>query len=415
MCDTVAVVGADGALFGKCSDREPGEAQGVDVVPAATWPAGARLRCTHLEVPQASATRGLLLSRPAWMWGAEMGANDAGVVAGNEAVFTRLPVAKAGLTGMDLLRLALERAASAEEAVEVVIGLLAEHAQGGRMGFAHAGFRYHSSFIFADAQAGLVLETAGQFWAVERFAGARTISNVLSIGRPQRAHPDAEAFARSRGWVDKRAPFDFARAFGAPLLRWASGGVERAACTLGALAGAAPDEAGLRQVMAALRSHGGRQPWEGVRTRAPCAHASWSPAKSSGQTTGAMASRLWRGGAAHHFTGTSAPCLSVFKPVAVGDAPPGALPHASPDAGLWWTAERLHRAVLQGYTARKAAFEAQRGALEARAARASTRGEREGAWAEHLAALPEWTQRVRAAPGGEGGALFRAWWRRREL
>ena len=49
----------------------------------------------------------MILSKPAWMWGAEMGANDAGVCIGNEAVFTKLNSEKdveEKLLGMDLLR-----------------------------------------------------------------------------------------------------------------------------------------------------------------------------------------------------------------------------------------------------------------------------------------------------------------------
>jgi len=33
MCDTICVVTAGRVLFGKNSDREPGEAQGVELVP----------------------------------------------------------------------------------------------------------------------------------------------------------------------------------------------------------------------------------------------------------------------------------------------------------------------------------------------------------------------------------------------
>ena len=59
-------------------------------------------------------TNAVLLGKPYWIWGAEMGANAHGVVIGNEAVFTRVPHEKQpGLIGMDLLRLGLERADTA--------------------------------------------------------------------------------------------------------------------------------------------------------------------------------------------------------------------------------------------------------------------------------------------------------------
>ena len=48
------------------------------------------LQCTYIEIEQAEESLAVVLSKPAWMWGAEMGANQAGVVIGNEAVWNRL-------------------------------------------------------------------------------------------------------------------------------------------------------------------------------------------------------------------------------------------------------------------------------------------------------------------------------------
>jgi hypothetical protein len=139
------------------------------------------LRCTWIEIPQVPETCAVLLSRPFWMWGAEMGANQHGVVIGNEAVFTSEPYAKTGLTGMDLLRLALERSATAKEAVETITRLLETHGQGGGCGHEDRRFTYHNSFIVADPTGAFVLETAGRRWVTEAVQGARTISNALSI------------------------------------------------------------------------------------------------------------------------------------------------------------------------------------------------------------------------------------------
>lgn len=65
------------------------------------------MQCTFIEIEQAPKTLAVILSKPAWMWGAEMGANEAGVCIGNEAVWTTLNSDDdlvERLLGMDLLR-----------------------------------------------------------------------------------------------------------------------------------------------------------------------------------------------------------------------------------------------------------------------------------------------------------------------
>lgn len=63
------------------------------------------LQCTYIQIPQAEHTHAVVLSRPSWLWGAEMGANDKGVCIGNEAVWTREAIDPGeALLGMDLVR-----------------------------------------------------------------------------------------------------------------------------------------------------------------------------------------------------------------------------------------------------------------------------------------------------------------------
>jgi dipeptidase len=113
MCDTIIASGEttkDGAMiFGKNSDREPNEAQYVVAFAAADHPSARQVKCTNIEIPQAKHTFAILLAKPFWIWGAEMGANEHGLVIDNEAVFTKRPYTRKGLLGMNLLRLAFER------------------------------------------------------------------------------------------------------------------------------------------------------------------------------------------------------------------------------------------------------------------------------------------------------------------
>ena len=135
MCDTfVAMPDAtsDGVvIFGKNSDRPHGETQDVISLPALDFSDESMLDATYIQTPQVSHTLAVILSKPHWMWGTEMGANEHGVVIGNEAVWTNQPYRESGLLGMDLLRLGLERGATALEALHIITGLLEAFGQGG--------------------------------------------------------------------------------------------------------------------------------------------------------------------------------------------------------------------------------------------------------------------------------------------
>ncbi|MCA9711447.1 MAG: C69 family dipeptidase [Myxococcales bacterium] len=410
MCDSIVVHAPDGWWLAKNSDREPSEAQSVEHHPAAPAPASrhARRRCTHVEVDDREPRRAMIIARPAWMWGAEMGVNQSGLAIANEAVFTRMPVAPRGLTGMDLLRLALERADTASQGVAVITSLLRRYPQGGPMGHRARGFAYHSSFLLADGEQAWLLETAGWLWAARRLRGRHTASNVLTIGSDHdRIHPEAEAHARAQGLWREDGPLSFARAFGDPWLAAATGGHGRRACTerLAARSGDA-----FATLAATLRSHAGRLPAAGWRMHMPCAHASWLPTRRAGQTTGSM---IARAGAAPRvwMTGTSSPCLSVFKPVAADhDALDGrGVAGPVPDAGLWWAHERLHRRVIVDHAAGAEVGAAERAALEARGRDEVDPGRFAALWHEHHASIPAWQAAARRSTRRGLGPYERFW------
>jgi len=93
MCDTIIALGSateEGfTFFGKNSDREPDEAQNILIVPQKKHDLNDTVQCAYLTIPQVSETARVLLYQLFWMFGAEMGANEYGVVIGNEAIFTK--------------------------------------------------------------------------------------------------------------------------------------------------------------------------------------------------------------------------------------------------------------------------------------------------------------------------------------
>ncbi|XP_054944613.1 secernin-3 isoform X2 [Physeter macrocephalus] len=204
-------------IFGKNSDRPCDEVQEVVYFPAAVHDnLKEHLKCTYIEIDQVPETYAIVLSRPAWLWGAEMGANEHGVCIGNEAVWGREEVCdEEALLGMDLVRLGLERADTAEKALNVIVDLLEKYGQGGNCSEGRMVFSYHNSFLIADRNEAWVLETAGKYWAAEKVQeGVRNISNQLSITtKIDREHPDMRSYAKQKGWWDGKKEFDFAATY----------------------------------------------------------------------------------------------------------------------------------------------------------------------------------------------------------
>lgn len=395
MCDTFVALPsftADGSvLFGKNSDREPNEAQLLEYHPPASHPAGARVRCTYRSIPQVRHTHGVLLSRPFWMWGAEMGANQRGVVIGNEAVFTRLPRPREQrLTGMDLLRLALERSGTAQAALETIVSLLAAHGQGGPCGFQDKGLAYHNSFLIADPREAWVLETAGEFWAALRVRGRYAISNGLSLGELlDESHPRLIENARQRGWLKAGQPFHFARCYSDWFYTTFSSSRKRQSRALALLDARSPRarrEGGLElpDAFSILRDHGGEEPYQPdghLLMSHICAHSGNGLARHAAQSTASLVAHLAGKSSTFWATGTSAPCTGVFKPVWLAGA---VLPELGPAPratysrrALWWRHEELHRRVLLDYPARIRVLQPEQQSLEselrAQAAAASPR------------------------------------------
>ena len=247
-CDTFCFVagGAHGpaaTLFGKNSDRPSEEEHEVVAFAATKHAPGSTVKCTYIQIPQVPETLAVVLSRPAWLWGCEMGANERGVVGGNEAIATVCAHeigTERRLLGMDLLRLALERGATAHEAAMTCARLLEEHGQGGPCAEDDDGWSYENGFLFADGVEAYILETAGvRRWALEKVAPGtwRNISNGASIRTAVHACSDGlRDECAANGWWDGTSPFDFkaSLAFGGRQAArgLAISGRERAAATM---------------------------------------------------------------------------------------------------------------------------------------------------------------------------------------
>lgn len=365
MCDTLVATPAATAdrvmILAKNSDRELNEAQNITFQPAMKHKTGSMTRGTYIDIPQVSNTYAVLLSRPFWMFGAEMGVNEKGVAIGNEAVFTRLQTKTKKLTGMDILRFALERAASAGEAIEVITSLIETHGQGGNGGYQKKLY-YDNSFIIADPEKAVILETAGINWVTRTIQSFASISNELTIENDfDSCSKDLELFIKKNKYQKKTEPVNFRKAFTNRLYSHFARSQIRQQCSYSFLREAA---GGItpQHMFNFLRDHylHEHENFPGKKSmQRLCMHA--APGISS-QTTGSMVAVLRKGlPPLIWLTGTSSPCLNMYKPhlltansinTKISDH---TLDLYSPatgiadDQSLWWQGETIHRIAIMNY------------------------------------------------------------------
>jgi secernin len=232
MCDTWVALPdtttTQNVIFAKNSDRPIFDCQPLVLNQRRDWEADSEIQLEYMRLPQVETTCTTLGSSPYWCWGYEEGINEYGVVIGNEAVYTKTfkQLASAyrageyvdcGLLGMDLIRLALERSQTAEQAIQVMGNLIEQYGQfgSGVPTRSHIAGGYDNSFIIADSSEAWVLEAVGKRWVAKRYtSGYTSISNELTIRQQWDASSsDMEQYARQQGWWNTNETFDFARAY----------------------------------------------------------------------------------------------------------------------------------------------------------------------------------------------------------
>jgi dipeptidase len=349
--DTVVALGratVDGhALLAHNSARPFCEGQAVCHAPGKAHAADETVHTQYLKLPQVRQTFTALGHQPAGQWGYTHGVNEHHVAIGHTSWRSRLQGAKPGLTGIDLVRLGLERARSARQAVDLLTELIERHGQGMFPGCppetADAGL------VIADPTEVFALECAGSYWVTQEVKEVRAASNVGIVRQDwDRISRGLAGHVIERGWwPGDGTKIDFAGAVSASpvgeasaLLRWG-----RATLMLEQQNGHI-DTAFLRRL---LSDH-----YEGMRSEvdplepspAPtplCRHARESVGSA---TVASMVVRL--GGAAPMaWCAFGPPCTGVYFPIFLDGDVPWPFTRESQLAGehFWRRIQRLHESL----------------------------------------------------------------------
>ena len=346
-------------ILAKNSDRPLNEAQPLCYYPASDYENGAEVQCTFITIPQVSHTYACIGSRPYVFFGFEHGVNEWGVAIGNEQVSGKeIPERQWGLIGMDILRLALERANTAQMAVEVMGNLLESYGTGGDPGTRISAF--NCNYIIADGKEAYLFESHQRSWVAKKVDKVGYLSNCYSIGDDY-TYIGASVVqeAEEKGWILPGQAF-------VPRNAWTIDD-----CIFGEAEGFAryarmqelmnPEKPfGLERMMKNLRDHYedtflANIPYSPASAKFPsiCSH----PGGTSGCATAASMVTILRKDVPKemHFTywaSMAPPCCSIFHPYYNTGKLSDPLQNAGPlyrEHDAWWRFVELERYVALNY------------------------------------------------------------------
>ncbi len=241
---------------------------------------------------------------------------------------------------MDLIRLAVERKKNAKEALEFIIEMIEQYSQDACGGYENKNFFYHNSFLISDKKEAYVLETAGKFWVYKKLNSFYAISNGLTLeNHYDNIHPSAIDFAKQKGWYKENEEFSFAKAFSDRFYTYFSKCEYRRKLNYKHLN---KNSLNIQDFIEILQSHGMEEnPLD--KMESICLHSGGITTPS--ETTGSMIAILRNTIITVWLTGTSNPCLSLYKPFYfhTNTLTNFQEPSAKFDHSLWWRAEKIHR------------------------------------------------------------------------
>jgi secernin len=194
-------------LFGHNCNRPSGERLELVRVPARVFTPGESVQTAHRLLPQARRTWTVLAGRCPGQWGYQHGLNEHGVSIGLTTIHTRPRESDPALTGPDLVRLGLERANSARQAVDAMTDLASRHGQDA----SQAGL--DPAFLVADGREAFVVEMFGRHWAVQHVREVRAASDVCHLRQDwdHLSHGLADLAIARGWWPSDGSKLDFAR------------------------------------------------------------------------------------------------------------------------------------------------------------------------------------------------------------